>query len=227
MKKVASEKINLAEYWRLRITHKILHHNKLFYTLTPELSLATIWAAQQADPVLFASEAAYYEFGVFKGYNLWLASKLLPGKMVYGFDSFKGMPKEKGAHPHHAPGGYSASIGEVLGHLKKHDADPDCIRLYKGWFTEKFFRDQTRGSSFPPVLIATIDCDLYTSCVPVLDFLRPLLRQGTILLFDDWNMPAPSEREAMDEFLVRNPSVWVETMFDFGMYGKALQVKGV
>ena len=224
MRKEAAEKINPVEYWRLRITHKILHRNKLFYTLTPELALATIWAVQRAAKY-FSKVGAYYEFGIFKGYNLWLASKLLPNVEVHGFDSFEGMPDEKGAHPHHAPGGYTASVKEVMAHLGEHGADLSRIYLHKGWFSNKFF--SSIDCYFPPALIAVIDSDLYSSCIPVLEFLYPRMWVGTILLFDDWKMPQPSEATAFIEFMMKHPSVKAEALFDFGTYGRAIRIKEI
>jgi hypothetical protein len=215
--------MNVFEYWWLRITHKILHRNKLFYTLTPELSLATVWAARRTNPWI-RKHGAYYEFGVFKGYNLWLASNLMPEIEVHGFDSFQGMPKEKGVHPHHAKGGYTASMNEVMTHLQKHDADLGRIHLHKGWFSDEYFKSLT--DIFPPVAIAVIDSDLYSSCVPVLEFLKPHLFAGSILLFDDWKMPAPSEREAMAEFMIKY-NVKVESLFAFGTYGVAIRIKEI
>lgn len=216
--------MNPLEYWKLRITHKMLHRNKLFYTLTPELALATIWAVQRAAKY-FSKVGAYYEFGIFKGYNLWLASKLLPDVEVHGFDSFEGMPEEKGAHPHHAPGGYTASVKEVRAHLAEHGADLSCIHLHKGWFSREFFN--SIDCHFPPALIAVIDSDLYTSCVPVLQFLYPRMWAGTILLFDDWKMPQPSEATAFYEFLKVHPGVKAEVLFDFGTYGRAIRIKEI
>ncbi len=34
--------------------------------------------------------------------------------------------------------------------------------------------------------IVHVDCDLYVSTVPVLEFLAPLLGKGSVIIFDDW-----------------------------------------
>ena len=54
-----------------------------------------------------------------------------------------------------------------------------------------------------------IDCDLYESTVPVLEFLTDLVGQGTILIFHDWfrfrASPNCGEQRACREWLERNP----------------------
>jgi len=225
MKKEAGEKISFAEYWRLRITHRILHRNRLFYTLTPELSIAMIRAFQEADPYLMA-DGAYYEFGVFKGYNLWFVNKLKPSIPIYGFDSFHGMPRTRGAHPHHSMGMYSASEEEVRYHLNKHKADMGRIQLFKGWFCDEYFDYSLSSVDFLPAAVVTIDCDLYVSAVPVLRFLVPYLRPNTILIFDDWHMGPPSEADAWHEAKEMHRII-DETLFDYGLYGHAVRIKEI
>ena len=56
-----------------------------------------------------------------------------------------------------------------------------------------------------------IDCDLYESTVPVLDFLTDLVGQGTVLIFHDWfrfkGRPDCGEQRACREWLARNPQL--------------------
>jgi O-methyltransferase len=202
----------------MRIAHKRLHRNNLFYTLTPELTIAILQAFQENKII----KGAYYEFGVFKGYNLWFTNRIQPRMEIYGFDSFAGMPASKGAHPHHARGGYSEDIMEVRKNLIRFGADSHRITLTKGWFSKENFA--SLPFHFPPAAVAVIDCDLYQSCVPVLDFLYPLLRSGSILLFDDWYMTEPSEKTAMEEFLKEHQEIATSTLFRFGTYGLAMKV---
>lgn len=216
--------MKLLEYLALRYLEKGKHYNKLFYSLSPELAVATVRAFREVEPYLLHC-GAYYEFGVFKGYNLWLAHKLQPLIPCYGFDSFDGMPRVKGAHPHHSRGMYKASYEEVDYHLKMNGADMRRIALYKGYFSDSYFT--SLQLPFEAVAVAVIDSDLYESCVPVLRFLRPLLRVGSILLFDEWKMDAPSEREAWNELVRRDSKLKAEEIFDYGCYGRALRVEKV
>jgi O-methyltransferase len=218
--------VNPIQYWSMRIKHKLLHRNELFYTLTPELAIALISAFKLADKTLMDKGAGYYEFGLFKGYTLWIASRLDPTCPLYGFDSFTGMPPSKGSHPHHARGGYAASMGEVEGHLMRHGTDMRRVHLFQGYFSEQLFDSVSRKTS-EPVGVAVIDCDLYDSCVPVLEFLRPRLRKGSILLFDDFFMEPPSEKTALEEFCARYPKVQIVPLEGFGIYGMMFRVAAV
>ena len=56
-----------------------------------------------------------------------------------------------------------------------------------------------------------VDCDLYESTVPVLNFITDYVQDGTIIVFDDWfsfkgnlNM---GEQRAFREWLKKNPSI--------------------
>jgi hypothetical protein len=42
--------------------------------------------------------------------------------------------------------------------------------------------------------ICVVDCDLYESARRVLEFVEPLLADGSILLFDDWNATVRPEQ---------------------------------
>ena len=54
-------------------------------------------------------------------------------------------------------------------------------RLVKG-----YFKDTLPKEEIYPIAVAHIDCDLYSSTVEVLEFLKPRLVDGALLLFDDW-----------------------------------------
>jgi hypothetical protein len=56
-----------------------------------------------------------------------------------------------------------------------------------------------------------IDCDLYSSTKPVLEFITNLIDNGTILIFDDWfsykGSPNHGEQKACNEWLEKNPRI--------------------
>jgi len=215
--------VNPIEYLALKYLHKNKHHNQLFYSLSPDLQVATALAFREAVPRLIA-DGAYYEFGIFKGYNLLFAHKLEPFINCYGFDSFQGMPVVKGVHPHHSKGMYGASVDEVRHHLVMHGADMRRVQLFDGFFGREWFKS-LQEYPFEPAAIAVIDCDLYLSAVPVLEFLVPLLRAGSVILFDEWKMDSPSEKDAWIQCSLQY-GLSHENLFDFGHYGRAIRVVG-
>ena len=79
------------------------------------------------------------------------------------------------------------------------------------------------------VAIAWVDCDLYASTVPVLDFLTDRLAQGAILLFDDWfcfkGDPTVGEAKACAEWLERNPGITLIPWRQFNWAGQAFIVR--
>jgi hypothetical protein len=66
--------------------------------------------------------------------------------------------------------------------------------------------------------------------VPVLNFIKPFLVKGSILLFDDWNQlgdasnDASGERRAVKEFLENHQSFRIDHLFDYGWEGTAYRV---
>src|SRR6202034_4517953 len=59
--------------------------------------------------------------------------------------------------------------------------------------------------------IVLIDCDLYESTVPVLNFVTDFIQTGTVLIFDDWysykGRLDRGEAKAFVEWLKLNPRI--------------------
>jgi hypothetical protein len=131
----------------------------------------------------------YLEFGVAAGSSMRYWSKKLthPGSALHGFDSFEGLPEAAGPW----------KKGEFGTHgVVPQIADPR-IRFFKGWF------DHTLPGYSPPghdLLIINLDADLYSSTLCVLHALRPHIRPGTVLYFDEMNW-VEHEARAFDDFL--------------------------
>lgn len=113
------------------------------------------------------------EFGVFHGRSLRLIAERVK-RHVHGFDSFRGLPENW--TPRTPAGSYSTE-GKI-------PRVPEHVELHQGWFEDtlpEFVRAEKRA-----VRLAHLDCDLYSSTRTVLENLRPLLRKGTVLVFDDY-----------------------------------------
>jgi len=118
-------------------------------------------------------DGLYMEFGVYKGDSINYISSLVPSEIVYGFDSFEGLPEfwvpEYGKGSFHAQG-----IPDVRAN----------VQLVKGWFNETlpvFLTNQDRNCSF-----IHIDCDLYSSAKTIFNELKSRIIEGTIILFDEF-----------------------------------------
>jgi len=193
-----------------------------FYSATPLLQDAT---ARAFD--LRPDAEGYYEFGLFKGYNLWAAEQyahtMAPQCRFYGFDSFRGIPANNSGQ--WAEGEFACSREQVEKNLRDHGALMDRITLVEGWFAA----DMLDAVDMPPADVVVVDSDLYESAVPVLKFVGPLMRHGTVVIFDDWkaydNDPNNGEQLAWAEFLADNPHIKAEMLWDFSQYGRAFQVE--
>ncbi|HXV65118.1 MAG TPA: class I SAM-dependent methyltransferase [Vicinamibacteria bacterium] len=114
------------------------------------------------------------EFGVFSGKSIRLIAERT-GRPVHGFDSFEGLPEDwtgnkdpKGAY----------STGGKLPEV------PQNVTLHKGWFVDtvpRFIQQTGEDLAF-----AHIDCDVYSSAAVVLETISERVREGTVLVFDDF-----------------------------------------
>ncbi len=212
----------------------------VFYTLSPDVLVAIVKAFDlqkktAADGPDLLNGHAYYEFGLFKGFSFWFAEQIAreyteSNFRFLGFDSFEGLPNPQLEVEARAfrEGDFKGTYEVVTNNLRRWKADCSKIQLYKGFYSDHFFDQLREKEKFPPVSICLIDVDLYDSCVPVLNFIKEYLVEGSILLFDDYNQLASDknsgERRAFVEFESRNPKFKKEYLFDYGWEGVAFRV---
>src|SRR5262249_27737170 len=102
----------------------------------------------------------------------------------------------------------------------------DCV---KGFFHASLPSLARSLPSSKKVAAAWIDCDLYESTVPILDFLTDRLSVGSVLLFDDWrcfrNLPDRGEQRACSEWLAANTHIKLRNFVDFGFHGVSFTVE--
>jgi hypothetical protein len=96
-----------------------------------------------------------------------------------------------------------------------------------------FFQDTLTGKSITAlgvesVTVAVIDTDIYEPAALALEYVAPALRQGSVLLFDDYDHMAAArgvgERLALKEFLDRHPEIEVEPYRNYGAAARAFLV---
>lgn len=121
----------------------------------------------------------YLEFGVWKGYSMRYWSKLLkhPQSMLHGFDAFEGLPEEW-------TGFYRKGSFSESGQIPK--IEDKRVKFFRGWF-EDTLKNYTPPRQYD-VLVANIDCDLYSSTKIVLEFLRRhnLIDIGSWIYFSEF-----------------------------------------
>ncbi|MDE6893244.1 MAG: class I SAM-dependent methyltransferase [Lachnospiraceae bacterium] len=119
-------------------------------------------------------EGLYLEFGVYKGSSINYIADRIGGRIIYGFDSFEGLPE--GWLPGYQKGKFNEN-GEL-------PAVKENVRLVKGWFDETL-PDFIKAHKSEQCSFIHIDCDLYSSTKCVLSLLRDNIGRGTIICFDE------------------------------------------
>jgi hypothetical protein len=179
----------------------------------------------------------YLEFGVFEGQTFQAAYHLaqrngLNDMLFYAFDSFEGLPEPQGqelwARAQFKKGDYSCSQERFLAKLAGTGADSARVVVVPGWFDQVLVESTRKQLKLRKAAVVWVDCDLYESTVPVLEFIRPYLQDGTILIFDDWfcfkGRPDRGEQLAVAQWLMRNPQVKLAEFHKFGWHGNSFVV---
>ncbi len=180
-------------------------------------------------------EGDYLEFGVWRGYSFSVAyhsmisqrenhysigydtPEYLAWKSTeprfFAFDSFEGLPsgEDFDRMVDYAEGSYSCSEQDFLNNLESNKVDLARVTTVKGFYNDTCIPETREKLGLKKAAVVMIDCDLYESTVPVLNFLTDIVQQGTILVFDDWfrfkGKPDSGEQRACKEWLENNPHI--------------------
>lgn len=116
----------------------------------------------------------------------------MPDKIIYGFDSFEGLPETW-------RNGFEETSFNLNGNLPQVNEN---VRLVKGWFNETlpaFVKEHPEPCAF-----IHVDCDLYSSTKTIFNELKNQIVPGTVIAFDEYfNYPGwqESEYKAFMEFI--------------------------
>lgn len=139
-------------------------------------------------------DGLWLEFGVYRGRTINRLARRAPG-LVYGFDSFEGLPEDWDRGAQFTPKG-AFHVNGVAPHVRRN------VRLAPGWFAATLpdFLAETPGK----VALMHIDCDIYSSTKTVFDCLADRIGPGTTVVFDELiNYPTFRDHEwrALYEFV--------------------------
>ncbi|MFZ5426114.1 MAG: TylF/MycF/NovP-related O-methyltransferase [Thermodesulfobacteriota bacterium] len=122
----------------------------------------------------------YLEFGVFQGESMrkWAAINTNPKSRFYGFDSFEGLPEDWAAG--------QKKKGDFTTQGRMPETGDPRVSFVKGWFNKTlvpFLKTFTPQNT----LVLHMDADLFSSTLYVLMTLDPIIKRGTVAVFDDFN----------------------------------------
>ncbi len=134
------------------------------------------------------------------------------GMRFFAFDSFRGLPPLTGADldtRDFVEGKFACSAEDFLARAATHGVDLSKVVPVPGWFADTCREETIRLHAMRAAALVHIDCDLYESTRVVLQFIEPLLVDGTIIIFDDWyafrGNPALGEQRAFHEWAPTQP----------------------
>jgi O-methyltransferase len=176
----------------------------------------------------------YAEFGVFQGRTFveaYRVARRFPAfdRRFFAFDSFQGLPEIEGvdAGERWRQGQYAQGLAEFEGRLRRARIPASDVTITPGFFAESLRRPEPIG--LDRVAVAWVDCDLYESTVPVLDYLTDRLVHGAVLTFDDWycfrGARDKGESRACTEWLERNPQLSLVQWRAFHWAGQSFLVQ--
>jgi hypothetical protein len=220
----------------------------------PEVSMSDVLDLMGPEGVNLAAELAmlrrkrgnrraldYLEFGTFRGKSFVAffraAEKYgLEDMRFFGFDSFEGLPEtptcarpnENTRKGEFAAGNYACSQEEFTNILISNGVDMERVTLIPGFYNQTLTESLKSELAIKAAGIVNIDCDIYESTVDVLSFVTGLLRNGSLVLFDDWLAygahPLRGEQRACREWLDANPQIHLTEYFKYTQTGAAFIV---
>lgn len=170
----------------------------------------------------------YAEFGVAGGrlcLAAWLAIERygLSRTSMHAYDSFEGLPTPQGVDE-----GGPFMAGQFRSPRSVFEVETRKIPAERLTVTEGLFDASLPKADKHRIAVAWVDCDLYESTVPVLDFLTTQLQDGSVLVFDDWfcfhGRPDRGEQRACREWLDANPEISLVPWRDFHWAGRSFLV---
>ena len=99
------------------------------------------------------------------------------------------------------------------------------MRIVKGFYQDTLKDKTTLDLKIDKARVVMIDCDLKESARLALEFIKPSIQEGTIILFDDYvyfkGDKNKGEYGAFNDFRKKYPEILFRRIFDYGYGSKA------
>jgi len=97
----------------------------------------------------------------------------------------------------------------------------DHVIVVSGFYEKTLNEETIKKYSLKNAAIVMVDCDLYSSTRIVLNFIKDLIVEGSIIIFDNWfnfkANPNKGEQAACGEWLKENPEIKLIPYARWGM----------
>jgi O-methyltransferase len=166
----------------------------------------------------------YFEFGCHDAKTIrmaWDCFHWLFDWDFVAFDSFEGFPPiaEIDRQEIWQAGKLKTEEKDFIAICRRHGIDR--LRTVKGFYNESLTAATAETLAGKPAAVIYVDCDLYESTVPVLEFCRSFLQVGTVIVFDAWTCfwadPNRGEQRAWREFQERYPDLKFRLLCENGI----------
>ncbi len=173
--------VYMSKFSQFRANAKVTHTNdfvrwKRIYNLRESL-YAEVCQTQN----LYEKPINYFEFGVCGGHSLewWINKNKHTETAFYGYDTFEGLPEDWGPFK-------KGSMNVEISTLNFNDVR---VQLYKGLFQDTLvpFLENYKDNGNPKVI--HMDADLFSSTLFCLTQLYRFLKNGDVILFDEFGVP--------------------------------------
>lgn len=170
------------------------------------------------------TEGYYFEFGCHEAHTMraaWKHTRHLFNWHYVAFDSFEGLPdlQDIDRLPIWHAGKLKTSEEAFV---QKAGLPRDRLTTVKGFYDQSLTPELQRKLLPRKAAVVYVDCDLYHSTIPVLEFIIPFLQRGTVIVFDDWSCfhadPGKGERRAWREFCEKHPDLQFSPLHDLGEF---------
>ncbi len=177
----------------------------------------------------------YFEFGVYRGQSFLMAHRMkrrfrMDQMKLWAFDSFAGLPEIDDAYDSTwSRGEYACSLDEFRRILARGGVRTNEYEVVAGYYDRSLNEDLHGKLAGHRASVVYVDCDLYSSTVAVLNFVKRYLDNGTIVCFDDFYHyranPHQGEQRALSEFLHHNTMFTFIPWTDYSPVGKSFIVR--
>lgn len=158
------------------------------------------------------------EFGVFRGDTIRRIGKVFNDRIVYGFDSFEGLPESWGRPDKRFDKG-------AFGMNKELPKVEENVKLIDGWF-EETLPEFCKEHKEEKIIFMHIDCDIYSSTKCIFENTKKMLGEEVYIVFDELvNYPTYEKHEilAFYEFIKENKEYEYEIIGMNGKYDKNIK----